>query len=129
IIQCVPTDVHWYAELIGIDWSNLHFRDIYHIARFEPGFVKMTQSERFGISGFTNWGVVLVIAIIGGAIWTLLDRKRREYNVLYCWLQVIVRYRAGIGIIGFCWEKVFPMQMIYPSISLLNNDFGDLTGH
>jgi len=42
---------------------------------------------------------------------------------------VIVRYRAGIGIIGFCWEKVFPMQMMYPSISLLNNDFGDLTGH
>src|SRR5690606_11758920 len=48
---------------------------------------------------------------------------------LYYWLRVLVRYRAGIGIIGFGFTKVFPVQMPYPSVSLLNNDFGDLTGH
>jgi hypothetical protein len=42
-------------------------------------------------------------------------------------LRVIVRYRAGIGIIGFGFTKLFPVQMPYPSLGLLHTNFGDLT--
>lgn len=128
-VMCIPTNLDWYKHFVEIDWTNLHFRDLYHIARFEPSFVRLSGEARHGLSGFTNWGILLFISVVVAAIWSFLDRKRTEYNTLYYWLQVIVRYRAAIGIIGFCWEKVFPMQMPYPSISLLNNDFGDMTGH
>jgi len=57
----------------------------------------------------------------------LLDRKRPAYNVLYYWLTVIVRFRAAIGIIGFGYTKLFPTQMPFPSLGLLNTDFGDFT--
>jgi hypothetical protein len=57
----------------------------------------------------------------------LLDRRRQEYNKLYYWILAIVRYRAGIGIIGFGFTKLFPVQMPYPSEGILNTDFGDLT--
>jgi len=40
---------------------------------------------------------------------------------------VIVRYRAAIGIIGFAFTKVLPVQMPYPSTGILNTNFGDLT--
>src|SRR6202012_6267008 len=53
--------------------------------------------------------------------------ERTEYNTLYYWLRVIVRYRAGIGIIGFGFTKLFPVQMPYPSLGVLNTNFGDLT--
>ncbi len=51
----------------------------------------------------------------------------QNYNLLYYWLRAIVRYRAGIGIIGFGFTKLLPVQMPYPSTGLLNTDFGDFT--
>ena len=76
---------------------------------------------------YIDWGIALLIGIVGGLIWTVLDRKSREYNILYYWIRVIVRYRAGIGIIGFGFTKLFPTQMPYPSLGLLNSNFGDFT--
>ncbi len=79
------------------------------------------------LADYTDWGLALLIATIAGLIWTAFDRKRKEYNVLYYWLKVIVRYRAAIGIIGFGFTKLFPTQMPFPSLGLLNTDFGDFT--
>src|SRR5690606_23705735 len=61
------------------------------------------------------------------AIWTILDRDNKctEYNPLYYWLRVIVRYRIGIGLVAFGFVKLFPVQMSFPSIANLNTDIGD----
>src|SRR5262249_51825462 len=78
-----------------------------------------------------NWIITLAVAIAGGLIWTWIARLRKkersEYNSLYYWLRVVVRYRAGIGIIGFGFTKLLPVQMPYPSLGVLNTNFGDLT--
>jgi hypothetical protein len=130
LIQCIPTNLAWYKTLFSINWLNLHYRDLYDVARFNPHFVTIrSESGRWGIASYADWGVILLVAIAGAIIWTAFDRKRKEYNNLYYWLRVIVRYRAAIGIIGFGFTKLLPVQMPYPSISLLNNNFGDLTGH
>ncbi|WP_276346356.1 hypothetical protein [Daejeonella sp. JGW-45] len=86
-----------------------------------------TPPKRSFLADYADWGLALLIATIAGLIWTAFDRKRQEYNVLYYWLKVIVRYRAAIGIIGFGYTKLFPTQMPYPSLGLLNTDFGDFT--
>jgi|GEM_PF-394893 len=83
--------------------------------------------KRNFFADYTDWGIALVIGIIGGLIWTLIDRKARSYHLLYYWIRVVVRYRAGIGIIGFGFTKLFPTQMPYPSLGLLNSNFGDFT--
>ncbi|MES2455925.1 MAG: hypothetical protein V4594_10305 [Bacteroidota bacterium] len=83
--------------------------------------------SRSWLADYTSWGNALVIAVIVGLIWTLIDRKRPSYNVLYYWLTVVVRFRAAIGIIGFGFTKLFPTQMPFPSLGLLNTDFGDFT--
>jgi hypothetical protein len=79
------------------------------------------------LEDYTDWGIALLIAIAGALIWTAIDRKRKSYNILYYWIRVVVRYRAGIGIIGFGFTKLFPTQMPYPSLGLLNSNFGDFT--
>jgi hypothetical protein len=95
----------------------------------DPQSAELQQfvKKRSWYSDYTSWGNALVLAVIGGLIWTLIDRKRPSYNVLYYWLTVIVRFRAGIGIIGFGFTKLFPTQMPFPSLGLLNTDFGDFT--
>jgi hypothetical protein len=85
------------------------------------------RAERSWLSDYSSWGNALAIAVVIGLIWTALDRKRPSYNVLYYWLTVIVRFRAAIGIIGFGYTKLFPTQMPFPSLGLLNTDFGDFT--
>lgn len=128
ILMSAPTSVSWYTDLAAIDWTSLHYRDIYDLARFSSGF-SFAGNTLFGssLNGYANWIITLLISIAGAIIWSLLDRRRQEYNKLYYWILAIVRYRAGIGIIGFGFTKLFPVQMPYPSVGLLNTDFGDLT--
>ncbi|WP_316758545.1 hypothetical protein [Pedobacter aquatilis] len=83
--------------------------------------------KRSFFADYIDWGLALLIAFIGGLIWSIFDRKSRSYNILYYWIRVVVRYRAGIGIIGFGFTKLFPTQMPYPSLGLLNGNFGDFT--
>lgn len=176
ILVSIPLSGGWYKNLVAIDWTRPHYRDIYDIARYgtnvpslfgssarqgggEDGEGTATAAPKKGAkqkvatrgsrtgdqldpqaaelqqlsrkrswwSDYASWGNALVLAVIGGLIWTLLDRKRPSYNVLYYWLTVIVRFRAAIGIIGFGYTKLFPTQMPFPSLGLLNTDFGDFT--
>jgi hypothetical protein len=122
VIMAIPENPQWYTQLFNFDWMSLHYRDLYDIARFQPSF-----SRSPGYYGYLEWLIILGVAVVGGIIWSLLDRNRKEYNVLYYWLTVIVRYRAAIGIIGFAFTKVLPVQMPYPSTGILNTNFGDLT--
>jgi hypothetical protein len=89
--------------------------------------VEVSPEARWGIGGFANWGIVLLIAVAVGLVWSLLDKKAKNYEVLSYWLRVIVRYRAALGIIGFGFTKLLPVQMPYPSQALLNTDLGDFT--
>ncbi|HEX8528659.1 MAG TPA: hypothetical protein VF646_01505, partial [Cytophagales bacterium] len=127
----IPNNAEWYQHVWNIDWLNLHYRDLYDVARFGSG-INLFGNTLFGnpLQGYANWIITLAFAAVGGLAWTLIDRRQpepREYNRLYYWLRVVVRYRAGIGIIGFGFTKLLPVQMPYPSEGLLNTDFGDFT--
>ena len=128
----IPNSAEWYKIVLHIDWTNLHYRDLYDIARFGSG-INLFGNELFGntLMGYANWIITLVIAIAGGFVWTWIVRRRKterkEYNLLYYWLRVVVRYRAGIGIIGFGFTKLLPVQMPYPSLGVLNTNIGDMT--
>lgn len=129
ILLSLPSDVGWYKNLAAIDWLHGHYRDVYDIARFSPSFFMRGGAEGGAplLLGYDKWFIALGIALVIGIVWTLLDRKRTDYEVLYYWLRVVVRFRAGIGIIGFGFTKLFPTQMPYPSLGLLNSDLGDMT--
>lgn len=132
ILMSVPTSAGWYQHLVQIDWTSLHYRDLYDLARFSSGF-SWVGNEVFGsnLYGYANWVITLAVSIAGALVWTLVlffrKKGRSEYNTLYYWLRAVVRYRAGIGIIGFGFTKLLPVQMPYPSEALLNTDFGDFT--
>lgn len=132
IALSVPNSIEWYQQLVQLNWAALNYRDLYDVARFGSG-INFLGSTIFGssLAGYANWITTALIATAGGLVWTAIVKvrklPRKEYYTAWYWLRVIVRYRAGIGIIGFGFTKLLPVQMPYPSFGILNTNFGDLT--
>lgn len=119
-IQAIPLDPKFYRALFSIHWTQLSYGDIFELARYQPRFFA-------GPDTFANWVVVLVIALVGSIIWSFRDRNRQEYNVLYYWLRVVLRYRLAVGLLAYGFLMLFPILAPTPSISNLNTNYGDLT--
>ncbi len=75
-----------------------------------------------------NWIQVfccLVLAVAGTLLWSILDRKRREYGRLYPWLRVYVRFALAVSMINYGLIKVIPSQFPAPSMDRLLQPLGD----
>lgn len=147
----VPTDIDYYKNWFTTDWAHLHIRDLgklagssfapFKIQENHPGegdrgsfqekahgfFVIQAESGNFGLASYVNWGVALLIGIFGGLLWTLIDRKPRNYRVLYYFLIVAVSYSMLIKLEGLTFSKVFPTQMPALAETQLNTHLGDFT--
>jgi hypothetical protein len=81
VLMSVPNSWNWYESLLAIDWTSLHYRDLYDIARFQPSFVRGIAGIP-SLLGYADWFAALALALAGGLIWSVLDRKRLSYNTL-----------------------------------------------
>jgi hypothetical protein len=125
ILLIVPLEPEWYTKLFS-DFSL--YKLLSALAGSRPGLIEIkSESGRWGLASYATWGILLLAAVMGGIIWSLLVRKRTisGYHKLYYWLRVLVRYRIAIGLIAFGLIKFYPMQMPYPSVSNLHTEFGD----
>jgi len=69
----------------------------------------------------------LYLSIAGAAIWTLFDAKRPNYNRLFYWFTLYVRYVLGIVVIIYGFDKLIPVQMARPDAASLATPIGDLS--
>ena len=127
VLQIVPLDWKYYAHVLSIDWTALHFRDIFYISRYTPQIFGAYTPERWGLATFADSGVLLLVALIGALIWTVLDRKSISYERLYYGLRVLARYRLAIAVIAYGFIKLYPLQSPYPSLSHLNTLYGNFS--
>lgn len=125
----IPLESEWYSKITNV--STL-FDFFYVLMGYRPEFIKIdTESGKWGAASYSTLLVALAVAIVIGLLWTALvnEQKRKSYNQLYYWLSVLVRYRIAMGIIAFGFIKFYPVQMPYPALSSLNNNFGDFSGY
>ncbi len=59
-------------------------------------------------------------------LWELLDRKYKQYNKLFYWTWVLARFKVADVMFWFGIEKIFPIQMPFPTESYLNTNLGDI---
>lgn len=81
-------------------------------------------------SGDTTFNYVqvfcyLVLAIGVALVWTLLDRRRPNYQRLYAWLRVYVRYALAVTMITYGVVKVIELQFASPTPDLLLETYGE----
>ncbi len=103
-----------FKPLIGVFyWLDRH---IYHTG--------LRSDTRDFSLGDNHFGVVwylttILLAVIAAIIWSILDKKRNNYDKLYHWFSLYLRYMLAITIFGYGIDKVIPVQMPAPgSVSM-----------
>lgn len=125
----IPIDPSYYQRLFSIPWSENPFYGLFELARYQPEFISLKDAEGapvLGLASYANWILGIVLAAIGTLIWTLKDKGRTEYNVLFYWLRVVVRYRLAILLFAYGVYKLFLLQIPSASLSNLFTNYGDV---
>jgi uncharacterized membrane protein YphA (DoxX/SURF4 family) len=70
---------------------------------------------------------LLVIAAVTAIVWSLLDRKHREYRSLHSWVRLLVRYSLVFSLFTYGFSKLFVVQMapLWLYLSRLVQPFAD----
>lgn len=127
LVECVPINPSFYKELFRIDFWKITYHDIQSVAAFMPPQLVTIETEEgvFGVLNYVNFLLVFLLALIGALIWGYFDKGSKHYDKLQYWIRVLARYRLAYGMVGWGLKKVFPMQMVYPTIGMLNTPFVD----
>lgn len=123
----IPLDVGFYRFIWNIDYAPITYRELNSIVAFyNPQFINhFSEGGFFGLQSYANIPFILLVSLIGAAIWGSLDKQRKEYNVLYYWVRVLARYRVAYAAIAWGYKKLFIMQMPVQSIGAWHTDFID----
>jgi len=73
----------------------------------------------------TFW--ILIAALAGTALWSFLDRQRREYATAHAWFRLFIRFALAASMFEYGMTKVIPTQFPAPSLETLVTPAGDLT--
>lgn len=122
VIQVVPLDWKYYAYVFSIEWTGVSYGEIFELTRYYPRFLPAE-------AGFYNWLIAAVLAFAAAVIWKMLEKRTKpiDYNALYYWLRVLLRYRLAVGVVGYALLKLFLLQAPFPSLSNLNTSYGSFT--
>jgi hypothetical protein len=109
------------------------------IASFKPA--EWLVQHRFHVTGVAahlhstgstdtliDWvsvGLMLVYALAATLLWTAIDRRSLEYQTAAVWLRFLLRLTLILGLAGFGFVKLFPLQMTPPSLAVLNEPLGN----
>lgn len=69
--------------------------------------------------------MIILISLLGCLLWSLLDRKRKNYSFAYSWLNIFTRYFLAVIMLAYGFVKVFGYQMAFPTPSNLVTMMGD----
>lgn len=104
-----------------IPWIAAH---ILHLAKPVTNFTNGSGDTTY------DYLVILfmfVVSAIGTAIWSITGRNTRNYNKLFYWLTVVVRYYVGISMVGYGFFKVIKLQFPGPSFGRLLEPVGNMS--
>lgn len=69
---------------------------------------------------------ILVVAVIATAVWSVLDRRRKNYVTLNKWFRLFVRFGLASQMLEYGMTKVIPTQFPSPSLNTLLTPVGNL---
>ena len=66
-------------------------------------------------------------AAAGALIWSVLDRRRKDYRTVHGWLRLLVRYMLAFTLFAYGFAKVFPLQFQPPGFARLIEPYGEFS--
>lgn len=118
LLQALPLDWKFYQTLFSGALLHPTYQDLFNLANYTTRFGS-------GPATFLDWGILLIIALAGAAIWKSRNRySDAGYDKLYYWLKVVLRYRLALALLTYGFLKLYGLQSPYPTISSLNTPYG-----
>jgi hypothetical protein len=96
-----------------------------HIFRYSKPITIFTNGSGDTTYDYMLWFFGITLTFAGTIIWTGLDRKRKDYNALYYWIRVLIRYYLFYTMISYGFFKVPKVQFPYPGLNRLVEPYGD----
>ncbi len=110
----------FYKPLSGIfAWLDKH---LYHTGYNPKIHESFPEDNHFGSVFYIT---LFLMAILGCILWSTLDKKRPNYNRLFYWFNLYLRYVLAITMIGYGVVKFIPVQMQHPNIVSMNTPYGE----
>jgi hypothetical protein len=123
ILSYLYYDLHLSNFLdIVISWVGKH---LFHIPYTIISPYDGQHNDRTYI--YLLYFTMVIVAALGAIIWSALDRKRTNYQMLYYWLTAFVRYYLAFTLFIFALEKFFKMQFPDLGFYTLTEPLGDMS--
>jgi uncharacterized membrane protein YphA (DoxX/SURF4 family) len=106
-------------------WTRLCVFVARHVLRIGHEIATHENGSGDRIIDYVSILIIAAVATLGAVVWTLLDRRRQQYNRLHDWLRVIVRYSLGLIMLDYGLVKVFPLQFPVPDGTRLLHTYGE----
>ncbi len=96
-----------------------------HILHLSKPITVFTNGS--GDTTYDNIIILLIafVSVIGMVAWSVIDRNRINYNKLFYWLTVVIRYYVGITMLSYGFFKVIKLQFPFPSFGALIEPYGN----
>jgi len=109
-----------YKPLAGLlYWLDRH---IYHTG-YNPKTMRSIPLDNH--YGAVYYLTIFLFCLVAAVVWNLADKKNRNYDWLFYWFNLFLRYTLAITILGYGIDKIIPVQMPYPNAFFLKLPFGD----
>ena len=69
--------------------------------------------------------ILFAISIIGCLLWSVIDLRRKNYNALYYWLTVAIRYYIAFTLLHYGLAKIFKVQFYSSEAWRLLQPYGE----
>ena len=70
---------------------------------------------------------LLIFATLATGIWSVLDRRRKNYVTLFKWFRLAIRFALAGQMIVYGMDKFIPLQMPFPFLTRLLEPFHDFS--
>jgi hypothetical protein len=111
----------WYGKLWEaiVPWVGAH------VLRLREPVQMLFNGSGDKTSDYVQNFTILCIAAIAAVVWSLVDRRRRQYAALHHWLRVYVRYVLGATMLSYGGFKVIQSQFPHPRLGTLLESYGE----
>lgn len=112
------------GNLVNDAWGAL-LGAVEHLLGLAASEINQDSSDT--LAGWLQFAVAIVLAAVGAAVWSALDRKRTAYPRLASALEIYLRYWLAASMVTYGLVKLYPIQFPAPHLATLDERVGDMS--